>query len=41
MGPYETFDYIRGRYEVATSLLKTPDELADTYADWIEAYPRC
>ncbi|CAF3065648.1 unnamed protein product [Rotaria socialis] len=41
MGPYETFDYIRGRYEVATGLLKTPDELVDTYADWIEAYPRC
>jgi hypothetical protein len=31
----------RGKYEVITGVIKSPDELADVYAEWIDAYPRC
>ncbi|CAF2573323.1 unnamed protein product [Rotaria sp. Silwood2] len=41
MGPYETFDYTRGKYEVTTGVVKSPDELVDIYADLIDTYPRC
>ncbi|CAF3465212.1 unnamed protein product [Rotaria sp. Silwood1] len=41
MGPYETFDYTRGRYEVTTGVVKSPDELVDVYVDLIDTYSRC
>ncbi|CAF1111624.1 unnamed protein product [Adineta steineri] len=41
MGPYEAYDYTNGVYETMAGVTKSPDELADTYTEWINAYPRC
>lgn len=41
MAPYETFDYTRGKYEIATGSIKSADELADVYTELLDAYPRC
>ncbi|CAF3868768.1 unnamed protein product [Rotaria sordida] len=41
MGPYDIFDYTRGKYEVTSGVIKSSDELVDVYADLINSYPRC
>ncbi len=35
------FIQTRGRHEIITGVIKSPDELVDVYTEWIDAYPRC